>query len=91
MTTQVIFNLDKTLKAKAMKKAQSEGIPFSSVLKFATKAFVQGKLDMELVPKEKFNKKTHKQIMTALKEMEQGKNISPMFDNVEDFIKHLNK
>ena len=57
MITQVIFKVDKKLKDQAMKKAEKEGISFSSVLKMATKAFVEDKLNVGLVVEDKFNKK----------------------------------
>ena len=49
MTTQVVFNIDPKIKAKAMKRAKAEGVPFSSVLKMAAKNFADGKLSVDLV------------------------------------------
>ena len=48
MTTQIVFNIDPKIKAQAMKRAKREGVPFSAVLKMATKAFADGDLSMEL-------------------------------------------
>ncbi len=45
--TQVIFNLDPKVKAKAMKRAKREGIPFSAFLKRATQAFIDGEASLE--------------------------------------------
>ena len=62
MTTQVIFKIEKKLKEQAMKKAQSKGIALASMLKFATKAFVAGQLDVGLVGTEVFNAKTRREM-----------------------------
>ena len=43
MTTQIVFNIDPKIKAKAMKRAKAEGIPFAAVLKLAAEAFAEGK------------------------------------------------
>lgn len=67
MTTQVIFKIDKKLKEKAMAKAQHDGITFTSVLKLATKAFVEGDLMLGLVGSEKFNAKGFTSVKDAIK------------------------
>lgn len=89
MTSQVIFKLDKTLKAQAMKKAQKEGVALSAVLKLATKAFVDGELNVGLVTEEKFNAKTARDIRQAIKDLKEGKNLSPVFHSAEEMINYL--
>jgi len=89
MNTQVIFKIDKKLKERAMKKSRSEGVAFSSVLKLATKAFVDGDLDVRMAPRRELNEKTKKIIEKELKEIREGKNISPGFDNAKDAIAYL--
>ena len=49
MTTQIVFNIDSKIKARAMKRAKKEGIPFASVLKLATKAFAEGRFSLDVV------------------------------------------
>lgn len=49
MTTQVIFKVDKQLKNRAMRKAKAQGVSFASVLKMATRAFVDGSLAVTLI------------------------------------------
>ncbi len=88
-TSQVVFNIDSKLKALAMKKAKSQGLPFSSVLKFAIKSFVENKLKFELVPD--FNFYTRREIKAALKDIDAGKNISPVFSSADEMIAHLKK
>lgn len=89
MTTQVIFKIDKKLKDKAMAKAQHAGIAFASVLKLATKAFVDGDLTLELVGSEKFNAKTAREVKGVLKDIAHGKNLSQGFTSAKDAIKFL--
>lgn len=89
MVTQVIFKIDKKLKDKAMAKAQNEGIAFSSVLKFATKAFVAGDFKLGLIGSEKFNATTSREIKRALADIAKGKNMSPSFSSVAELRKSL--
>lgn len=89
MTTQVIFKIDKKLKEKAMKKAEGQGLPFASVLKLATQAYVAGDLDVGLVAEEKFNAKTRRMLQRELRDIKLGKNISPRFTNAKDAIAYL--
>ena len=89
MTTQVIFTIDKKLKNKAMRKARSFGLPFSSVLNLATRAFVAGRMNIEIVEAEPFNAKTRKTLTRILKDVEQGKNLSPTFSSAKEAIRYL--
>jgi antitoxin component of RelBE/YafQ-DinJ toxin-antitoxin module len=89
MITQVIFNIDKKLKEQAMKKAESKGFTYSAILKFATKAFVEDKFDIGLIPTEKFNSKTAREISKALKDIKRGKNISPHLHFSEEVMSLL--
>lgn len=89
MITQVIFKIDTKLKDRAMTKAQNEGIAFSSILKLATKAFVDGHLTLGLVGSEKFNASAGREIRGALKDISQGKNLSPSFSSAKDAVKFL--
>lgn len=89
MVSQVIFKIDKKLKQEALKKAQKEGMAFSTVLKLATKAYVEGELGISLTPPEKFNAATRRELRQALKDIKAGRNLSPGFDNAEDAIQYL--
>ena len=89
MVTQVIFKIDKKLKDRAMTKAQNEGIAFASILKLATKAFVDGHLTLGLVGSEKFNATAGKEIKGALKDIAQGKNLSPKFSTSKEAVRFL--
>jgi len=89
MITQVIFTIDKKLKNQAMKKARSFGLPFSSVLNLATRAFVDGKMSIEMVDAEPFNTKTRRTLTRILKDVEEGKNIIGPFDGPDQMDKFL--
>jgi hypothetical protein len=89
MNTQVIFNLDKKLKDLAMKKAQNQGLSFGVILKLATKAFVDGDLNVGLISKEEFNPSTRRGIEKALKDIKDGKNLSPKFSSAKEAIAYL--
>ncbi|MDO8490220.1 MAG: hypothetical protein Q7S47_02270 [bacterium] len=87
-TSPVIFQLDTKLKQRAMKKAHNEGLPFASVMKYAARAFVDGNLEVGLLP-ERFNESTRKRIQSALKDAKQGKNLSPKFKSAKEAMKYL--
>lgn len=89
MVSQVIFKIDKKLKREALKKAQKEGMAFSTVLKLATKAYVEGELGITLEKPEKFNAATRRELRQAMKDIRAGKNLSPAFESAEDAIKYL--
>jgi hypothetical protein len=89
MISQVIFKIDKKLKDKAMQKAQAEGFPFAFVLKMATQAYVDNNLDVQLVARPKLNEKTRRELIKISKDIKQGKNLSPGFNNVEEAIAYL--
>ena len=91
MTSQVIFKIDKKLKDQAMKKAQSEGIPFASVLKLATQAYITGQLDVELVSQPRLNAKTARELMRMSKDAKEGKNLIGPFKTVAAMKKYLMK
>jgi hypothetical protein len=84
MTSQVIFNLDTKLKNQAMRKASKDGLPFSAILKSATKAYIEGRLEVGVYEPPKFNEKTRRKLDKALKEIEQGKGLSPLITNAKE-------
>ena len=49
MTTKVIFNTDKKLKAAAMKKARGQGMTLTTVLNFATRAYVDNRMEIDVL------------------------------------------
>jgi hypothetical protein len=91
MTTQVIFKIEKSLKEQAIKKARSEGIALTSMLKMATKAFVSGELKVGLIKSEKFNSKTEREIKAAIKDFNNNKNISTRLHSAKEVMDYLKK
>ena len=89
MTTQVIFKIDKKLKERALRKARNEGIAFASVLKLATRAYVNGELGVQLVAQPRLNAKTRRELLKISKDIRQGKNLSPVFETAENAIAYL--
>ncbi|HEY4487267.1 MAG TPA: hypothetical protein VI483_00710 [Candidatus Paceibacterota bacterium] len=49
MTTKAIFNIDKKLKEKAIRKANKQGINLSVMLNFATRAYVDDRLEVDIL------------------------------------------
>jgi antitoxin component of RelBE/YafQ-DinJ toxin-antitoxin module len=87
MTSQVFFRIDTKLKERAIQRAKREGMPFSSVLKLAIKAYVEDELVIDFAPK--FNAKTRRRLAYAMKETRAGRGLSPRFTNAEDAIAYL--
>ncbi|HEY4505977.1 MAG TPA: hypothetical protein VJJ24_00785 [Candidatus Paceibacterota bacterium] len=79
MTTQIVFNIDRKIKAKAMKRAKSAGVPFAVFLKMATEAFAEGQYRVGIISREIPNAKTAREIASARADFKKGKNISPAF------------
>lgn len=91
MTTQILFRIDKKLKDRAMEKARHEGVALSSVLKLATKAFVEGALDIQLVGTTKLGSATEKRFARSLLDIQKKKNLSPAFSTADKAIRYLRK
>lgn len=92
MTSQVLFKIDTKVKAKAMKRAEKEGLAFATVLKFATNAYAEGSLSVGIIEQPPIpNAKTRKILHQAERDFRAGKNISPRFTNVKEAVAWLNK
>lgn len=89
MTSQVVFNIDSKIKAKAMKRAKAEGVPFASFLKMATEKFAEGEFGIALVRREIPNAKTARALRKASADFKKGINTSPAFAKMDDAIAWL--
>ena len=89
MTSQVVFRIDKRLKERAIRKAQREGLPLTAVLTLATEAYVKGDLDVRLVTQPKLNAKTRRELLKISRDIRQGKNLSPPFDDAREATAYL--
>jgi antitoxin component of RelBE/YafQ-DinJ toxin-antitoxin module len=52
MITRVLFNIDKKLKAAAMRKAKSQGLTYSAVLNLATRAYVNDEIAIDALSRD---------------------------------------
>lgn len=49
MNTQIVFNIDPKVKAKAMKRAKEQGVSFAFVMRRMVELFADGKLTIGIV------------------------------------------
>lgn len=91
MVSQIVFTLDSKIKAKAMKRAKSVGIPLASYLRQAAEDFAEGKTSMAIVRSELPNAKTARELRAAREDIKKGKNVSPAFTTAEDALSWLHK
>lgn len=89
MVSQIVFTLDSKIKAKAMKRAKSVGIPFAAYLRQAAEDFAEGKVGMAIVRAEIPNAKTAKELRAAREDFKMGVNISPAFSSGAEMDKWL--
>ncbi|MDE1966492.1 MAG: hypothetical protein KGI45_00240 [Patescibacteria group bacterium] len=89
MTSTVIINVDSKIKEQAMKRAKSEGIPLSAVLKLSLRAYAEKRFNVDVSEEEHFNDRTRRQIERAINDFKKGKNISPAFTSVAQMKKWL--
>ncbi|MDP2650110.1 MAG: hypothetical protein Q8P16_00925 [bacterium] len=89
MTTQVVFKIDPKIKARAMRRAKKEGVPFASVLKMMTQAFAEGEYSVKIVKEERFNEKTARDMRSVFKDIESGRNLSPAFPSGAEMDSYL--
>lgn len=89
MTSAVIVNLDSQLKKRAMKCAKNDGIPLSSVIRSAIRSYVEGKTRYGMIEEPDFNARTRREILRSLKDIKEGKNLSPAFKTVAEMKKWI--
>ena len=88
MTTQLNFKIEKSLKKRAQKQAQIDGLPLTSILKLATRAYVDGNFKVALV-QHTLNPKTKKILKKEIQEIREGTNLSTSFKNSKDAVAYL--
>ncbi len=90
MTTQLMVKIDRALKQRVAKKAKKQDLSLSDLVKMTFHAYDEGRIEpgmMQVV--ERFNPKTRRILDRALKDLREGKNLSPKFDNAQDAIAYL--
>lgn len=85
----IIFKIDKKLKIKAQKNAKKRGFSLSDYYRRATYDLAEDTVNMEIVKRPKLNAKTRRDLIRISKDAREGKNLSPVFDNVQDAINYL--
>lgn len=88
MKTVLNIKTDSKLKKEAQKTAKEAGIPLSLVVNSALRKFVSERsitVRAPLVP----NAKTAKILDKALKDIKQGKNLSPLFQTAAEMDRYL--
>ena len=86
----VTIKIDKEVKKVAQKQARREGVSLANL--FASRIttfFTSTYLNNDFEPKEQLNAKTREMLVKEMKEIREGKNMSPGFDDVEDAIAYL--
>ncbi|MEN9558364.1 MAG: hypothetical protein RL141_733 [Candidatus Parcubacteria bacterium] len=91
MMSQVIFTVESGVKERAMRRAKEQGIPFASVLKYATRAYAEGALDFHLVQVDApLCPDAAQELEAALADMRTGKNLSSAAKTVKEAMGILN-
>ncbi len=88
MKTVLNIKTDAKLKKEAQKTAKEAGIPLSLVVNSALRKFVSERsitVNAPLLP----NAKTAKILDKALKDIKQGKNLSPLFKTATEMDRYL--
>ncbi len=86
----MLFRVDPAVKTRATRRARQEGIPLGVVLKFATKAYANGELNLGITQSpEILNEKTVRQLAGIDRDIRLKKNLSPVVDDVESFLNSL--
>ncbi len=87
----ITIKIDKEIKKVAQKQARREGVSLANF--FASKItsfFTYAVKSREYIePKEELNAKTRKLLVKEMKEIREGKNLSPIFNNTEDAVNYL--
>ncbi|MEK7610439.1 MAG: hypothetical protein AAB468_01685 [Patescibacteria group bacterium] len=90
MHSQIVFKIDKQLKNSAMAKARAQGVSISTVLKEATRSFVEGKIRVGIVTSEETpTTSTTKTWDNAKRDAQKGRHLSATFSDAKSTIAYL--
>ena len=84
------FKTDKKLKTDAQKVARDLGLPLGTIMNHYLKEFVREK-QVVFTEHPTPSKRLIKELKKISEDVKLGKNLSPVFDNVDDAIAWLNK
>lgn len=88
MKAMLNIKVDKTLKERAQKVAKELGLPITTVVNNYLREFVEERrvvFSDHPMP----NRRTRMELDAALKDVREGKNLSPAFKSVGDAIRYL--
>ena len=88
MKTIINIKADKEVKREAAKIAEEMGLPLSTIVNAFLKQFIAERRVSFSAPL-KLSKKLQKILRQADKDIKAGKNLSPVFQDIESAIKYL--
>lgn len=89
MKTQLIVKTDKEVKIRAQKTAKELGLPLSTLINAYLKQFIVTK-EAHFSIQEELKPEAKRRLDRLMKEVREGKNLSPTFDSVEEAVRYLN-
>ncbi|OHA17328.1 MAG: hypothetical protein A3C79_03355 [Candidatus Taylorbacteria bacterium RIFCSPHIGHO2_02_FULL_45_28] len=90
MKTVINIKVDRDIKEHAFKVAKNMGLPLSTIINAFLKKFIADQSITFTAPL-KPSKNLEKILKRADKDIKMGRNLSPVFTNVEDMMAYLNK
>ncbi|MDH5597004.1 MAG: type II toxin-antitoxin system RelB/DinJ family antitoxin, partial [Candidatus Peregrinibacteria bacterium] len=89
-TTVMSVKTDREVKEEAQKLAKKMGFPLGTLINAFLRQFIRDKaVNFSMEPMIPMGKALEKELAKIEKDIKDGKNISPEFENVEDAIKYL--
>lgn len=83
---------DREIKEKAQKLAKKMGFPLGTLINAFLRQFIRDKaVNFSMEPTIPMSKALEKELSRIEKDIKEGKNISPAFDDVEEAIKYLHE
>ncbi len=93
MTTQLMVKIDRGLKQRVAKKAKTQDLSLTDLVKMTFRAYEQGRIEPSMIQvPERFNSKTRKEIEKALKDIKARKNLAGPFNSakaLDDYLDSL--
>ena len=89
-TTVMSVKTEKEIKEKAQKIAKKMGFPLGTLINAFLRQFIRDKaINFSMEPTIPMSKALEKELARIEKDIKEGKNMSPEFNDVEDAIKYL--
>lgn len=89
-TTVMTVKTDTTLKLKAQKLAEKLGLKLGTLINALLRQFVKDRaVHLTTEPAYRMNRALEKELEQVEKDIREGKNISPAFDNSKDLLHYL--